>query len=568
MEKKLITINTEMNAENFLQVNCDEVPSFLVPIGYNSRNGELYKITGQKIEDGKVKDEVKIICRQTPFITKVFTNIENNQTFYEVSWFDKGKLCKVHVPYGTLAIRKELLQLAYESLAVNETNVKDLIEYFDKMIAMNNFEVEMLVERLGRIQNVFVHPLNEGIFIKPIAEGEMQLLNAFQTSGTVDEWKENVLDVIKQYPKALLMVLSSFTSVILADLKLQPFILDLSGPTSRGKSTVLNVCASVWGTNNLISEWNTTDVAVERKATFLNSFPVFLDDTRKAKIELLNKIVYLFSGGRTKGRGKLKGVENESTWNNILISTGENPITEYAQQAAGVAARVIPITGIPFDDVNYQFFGSLYDAIENYYGSIGYEFLKKWEEQKNEVISQFKEYVNIFQEKAYENEVVSRIARYYAGIVYTGYLLNQFFNCDLDLQSLIDLFDVITEKNKAVDKPKQLLENILEELDSNRSLIYYENLVTDDLKDVTIKDYKAAYKDKHLLLTIQCVKEALGAEHLSIRDEWLRKGYTIRQKDFDYKNTSLKYLGSPKMIWLSLDILEKLGFNFEISSTK
>src|SRR5690606_15385866 len=113
---------------------------------------------------------------------------------------------------------------------------------------------------------------------------------------------EQVFEQIKDHPKAVLMVLASFTSVILKDLKLQPFIIDLSGVTSQGKTTALRVAASVWGNEYMVSEWNLTKVAAERKAAFLNSFPLLLDDTRKANEKDLQAFVYNFSGGRSKGR--------------------------------------------------------------------------------------------------------------------------------------------------------------------------------------------------------------------------------------------------------------------------
>ncbi|WP_251563124.1 DUF927 domain-containing protein [Neobacillus cucumis] len=96
------------------------------------------------------------------------------------------------------------------------------------------------------------------------------------------------------------MVLSSFVSVLLNDLKIDPFIVDLASSTSQGKTTTLRIAANVWGTPQLVNEFNTTKVSVERKAAFLNSFPLIMDDTRKADERLLQSFVYNFSGGAPK----------------------------------------------------------------------------------------------------------------------------------------------------------------------------------------------------------------------------------------------------------------------------
>ncbi|WP_410501090.1 DUF927 domain-containing protein [Escherichia coli] len=92
----------------------------------------------------------------------------------------------------------------------------------------------------------------------------------------------------------------------------------MKGSTSTGKTTALKVAASVWGTNQLVNEFNATKVSVERKAAFLNSFPLLLDDSRKADERLLQSFVYTFSGGRSKGRGSVGGSQREYTWRNIM----------------------------------------------------------------------------------------------------------------------------------------------------------------------------------------------------------------------------------------------------------
>ncbi|MGQ0422345.1 DUF927 domain-containing protein, partial [Bacillus sp. HC-Mk] len=142
-------------------------------------------------------------------------------------------------------------------------------------------------------------------------------------------------------------ILASFASVIIQDLRLQPFIVDLSGTTSQGKTTTLKAAASVWGNERLMSEWNATKVSIERKAAYLNSFPLLLDDTRKANERILKDVIYQFSGGRSKGRGSLKGSQREFTWHNILLSTGEVSLNEYAKNQGGAAARIIPLIDEP-----------------------------------------------------------------------------------------------------------------------------------------------------------------------------------------------------------------------------
>ena len=547
------------------EVNNVEVQSqHIKPYGYVSKGGALYKVTERVVRGtGDIQPVEVMICRQTPIIIRSFINLEQPQLFHEISWTDNGKTYSEVVPAGDLAIKKELLKLSYKSLAVTDNNAKDLIDYFDKLMVNQNNR-DYLVERLGHVKTKFIHPLREnGIKILPSDLGEKQVLEAFKISGDVESWKVNVLELIKPHPTALLMLLASFASVIIKDIKLQPFIVDLSGPTSRGKTSVLRVCVSVWGDENLVSEWSLTRVSAERKASFLNSFPLCLDDSRKANPKELQNFVYNFSGGKSRGRGSVNGSQLEKTWSNIMISTGEAALTEYAESAAGVAARVLSLTKIPFENVNHEFFSRLYKGVENNHGVIGLAFVEKWYPDKDKLLPLFDQYNELFQAKAHGNEVVSRIARYYAAIVFTGDLLNNFFNCGIDLDLLHRLFDELMEENKAIDKPKQLLEIILQELDADRNSIYYEFEPS--------KETKAIYKNGMLYLLLKFTKDMLKVEEKSIRSEWLRRlmtlTYTNNNKTVDYTKLSHKG-GSFRVIAINPDIVSGLGFDFKETNHK
>lgn len=354
------------------------------------------------------------------------------------------------------------------------------------------------------------------------------------------------------------MVLSSFASVILSDLKVNPFIVDLSGSTSQGKTTALQVARSVWGTKELINEWNVTRVAIERKTGFLNSFPLFMDDTRKADERILQSIIYQFSGGRSKGRGSTQGSLREATWNNILLSTGEVSLVDYASKAGGVAARVIPLIDEPFEGVDYQYFAEIYKAIEENYGVVGLEFLKIWQQQKETLIPHYYKDKEHYTKKSKGNEVLTRISMYYAAVHFTGFIFKRLLNLDFNLTVLDRLFDEIARENKTIDKPKEILEQILLKLDSTRRDIYYS-------KSSIPLEIKALYKYETICLTPAFLKEFLGPEEKLIRREWLKRGLTLPgERDgatVDYKQVkhdNKKF----KVVLVNPAFIEEVGLNF------
>ncbi|MBD7985317.1 DUF927 domain-containing protein [Sporosarcina sp. Sa2YVA2] len=528
-----------------------------IPEGFEVKDGRLYIIVSEGKGENKITFPVHLI-RTFPIITRSLTNIERSEYYYEICWQNEGRMYKEVVPALTISTAVELKKISNMSLAVNDNNAKNLINFFDKFLLINNVPSSEMVERLGHVDGMLVHPLqNFGIEILPGDIGEKQIFEAFKTSGTSADWINSVFKLLEPHPKALLMVISSFTSIILEDLKLGPFIIDLSGPTSKGKTSVLKAAASVWGTEYLVSEWNGTAVSFERKSAFLNSFPLLLDDSMKADEKQLQRFIYNFSGGRSKGRGSISGSQKEFTWNNLMLSTGETSLLDYAERAGGAAARVLPIKGIPFQDVDHTFFSSLYSAMENNYGTIGLEFINKWKLHMNESLPMYYQYNEMFQRKSNGNEVVSRIARHYAALYFTAGLLMKFFNASLDIGWVEVLFDQIIEENKSVDKPMQMLEAILTDLDASRESI--------SGKYEVIRDMKAIYKDGTLYVTPAYLKEFLGVEMSTIRNEWLRRGISIqcsdRGKVVDYKGIA-HHGKTRRVVAINPDFIKELGFDF------
>lgn len=258
-----------------------------------------------------------------------------------------------------------------------------------------------------------------------------------------------------------------------------------------------------------------------------------------------------------------KGSQKEITWNNILLSTGEVALADFGHQAGGVAARIIPLIDAPFSNVNHAFFNKLYKALEQSYGAIGKEFILRWEQSKSEYVEQFEVYNDKLQELATGNEVASRIARNYAAVILSAHLLNVFFDANIEISILIDAFQTFVESNKAIDKPKQRLEDILQHLDANRNAIIYDYSINTMTKAIFHKG------ELHLLPAF--IQEFLGDEHNAIRSEWKRRGLTknIIQKNgkvVDYHNIR-KNKGTHKVVTISNEILNELGFDFKETST-
>lgn len=549
-------MKTPNEIDELINEKKEVLESDIIPENYQIKeNGWLYKL----VEKGKGDDKqiVSIVITSTPpFITKQLKDIESLIISYEMKFKKAGEVITVPVQATEIADTKNIINLATKGLDVDSINRTEMVQFISMFKRLNNIPDETVATRLGHIKGHFIHPLlDDDIRLVIHEEGYKQLANAFKTKGSIENYAEIVFKPIKNSPMVMTFVYASLGSILLHDFNVDPFVVDMASKTSTGKTTALRVAASIWGTERLINEWNTTPIDLERKASILNSFPSMYDDTRKAKPYLLSDVVYQFSGGKSKGRGNVQSVDVVKTWNNILLSTGETSIVEYGNEKAGVSARVITLQDKPFnDDVNIR---ALYAGIESNYGHLGLAFIEQYSKQKASYKDSFKAYEGIYIDKAGENEVMQRVARYFAVLMVAGEILNDIVGFEHDHYKNVDTaFNRMLATNKTLDKPRELLEGLLEELDASRNSITgagYSEVYNTELKAIFHKDY--------LCVLSKPMKNYLGHELRTIIKEWEERGYLVTDADRvqkSVKSNGKKYRGYA----ISQSVIRELGFEF------
>jgi putative DNA primase/helicase len=527
-----------------------------LPMSYQAKQNQLFKTVIKKAR-GVEFEELKWISRSTPHILKELRDLESGQVFYEIAWMEHGEENRKTLEATNLTTKRELLRLANFGLGVNENNAKDMIEYFEKSLAQIRIPRVYKAERLGWIKNRFIHPLDSGeVLLEPSSSGERQIVEAFREKGTIESWRRDVFDQIKDHPKVLFMVFASFASIILKDLEIKSFVVDLSGSTSQGKTTALQVSRTVWGNEGLINEWNVTRVSVERKAAFFNDFPLYMDDTRKADERILQSIVYQFSGGKAKGRGSLTGQQDETTWNNILISTGEISLADFAEKAGGAVARIIPLVDEPFNFPDQEFFSKIYKAIAANHGTPGLKFLKAWQQNKKKWIPLFETVRNSYRKRAEGDEVIARMSLFYSTVHFAAAIAKEVLELDFDMSVLSDLFDEIMDETDGTNKPRELMEVILADLDRSRKSILYE-----DSEEIP-KEIKAIYYQGTVCLMAAYAKDMLGTDNRMIRREWKKKNYILTTDEKRDTIQIFKKGNNYRAIMINPSILNDLGYDF------
>ena len=537
----------------------------VIPKGYEieqHQNGvALYQIIPSK-KDGE-PDKKIFITNTIPQITERFEDIESNEVSFNMLFYDNHLPVNLGVSAEEISDSRQLLKLVNRKLDVTSTTSTRLIDYINKSKRYNPPVNVNVATRLGHVKGYFIYPYQEemkncNIKLFNNDRGFQKLIDSFQSKGTLESYSKNVFNQIKNLPMVMVMLYASLGSVLLREFGLQPFIVEISGNTSTGKTFTLNLVSSVWGTSDLITTWGSTKNSIEAMASFLNSFPMFKDDTRNTHPKFVANATYNFSSGESKSRSNINLTLNaKKEWRNILLSTGEASISNMADEKAGVSARVITLQDQPYPD-NFDF-TTLDKAFRENYGTLGIAFIKQYESKQEEYKSAFESYQRYFNQKG-SNEIMQRLGRSFALLQVAGEVLNDINGFEHDHFKIIEqAYDSMVRNNKTIDKPKQLLEELLQYLDANRN-----NIVGDGYSSVKNGDIKAIYKRDYLCILGQTVHDKLGHEMQTITGQWDKKGYLITSKDRIQKE--VRYNSQKNRGYaIKNEIVKELGFDFSNS---
>ena len=318
----------------------------------------------RRLENG---DHVQITvgCPISP--VSIMRTIDGDQWSLEVRYRDAdGKPHDITFPLSEVLAGKKAMaaKLADTGLQIVPDKVDELIGFIQACRPDQRVIVTTQAGWLGQDHQVFVTPHaiigdtgNEKVVLRQEANSPTR--NSVHGTGTLSDWQAIAL-LASRYPLALFVMLAAFTGPLLKLLRLDGGGFHFFGASSRGKTTLLQVAASVWGkgsdptrdSRSFVQRWLLTVNALEALASCHSDMLACLDELGSfLSTGDLGQVVYMLAGGAGKAvMNSHRQLKQTRSWSGNILSSGEKTIAEAILEGgkglkAGHLVRIIDVLG-------------------------------------------------------------------------------------------------------------------------------------------------------------------------------------------------------------------------------
>lgn len=379
--------NREIGVDNL--ISRDIIFPKMDGIVYHT-NRYMLDETGSIFEINHSKGKI-LVCYHPILPVERYKNVEEGTEKIKIAFYKDNIWKYIVVDKSVISSNNSIIKLSDLGVGVNSINAKYLVRYLAEIEYMNSDKIKVTpsVSRLGWIDNDFIPYTSKYEYV-----GDITYKNVFEAltqKGNCQKWQEEMKKLRSTSITLRFMMATSFASPLVKKLQINPFIVHLWGKSGKGKTVSQMICASIWGNpekGKIFRTMDNTDVASELLCNFFSNLPVIYDEYQIAKDKNSNydTSIYKLTEGKGRDRGtKECGLMLTTKWDNIIITSGEEPITSITSKE-GVKNRVIEVedNGIIVDNgvetVNF---------ILNNYGFAGKQFIKAIQD-KDDLFEEYK----------------------------------------------------------------------------------------------------------------------------------------------------------------------------------
>lgn len=278
-------------------------------------------------------------------------------------------------------------------------------------------------------------------------------ISDLKATGTFEAWQE-ASKLITNNSRFVLALSMAFAAPLLGLVpnSFEGGGVNLIGASGGGKTTALQIAASVWGNPNTNAEdsfivtWDSTKNAYESICYSHNHCLLPLDEMGQCDKATIGKTVYMLSNGQPKNRmNKNISLRKRKPWKLLFLSTGEKNLSQIMSEYGGEKAKegqLIRLADIP-SDAGYnmgmveqlngcsdskEFVRKIQNTVIKNYGFAGVKFIKKVLEDKEKVFDKVEFYRDNFAKwvGVEKDSDACRVADRFALIAAAGELATEF----------------------------------------------------------------------------------------------------------------------------------------------
>lgn len=277
-----------------------------------------------------------------------------------------------------------------------------------------------------------------------IFEGTHRLSQVVKPVGELEQWQKNIATLCSGNSRLVFSVSAAFAGPLLHLTDTESGGVHFVGDSSLGKTVLLRVAASVWGSPSFKSSWRATSNGLEGLSAAHSDSILLLDEISQATGEEVAQSAYMLANATGKVRAHANGdARDKVEWRLIFLSNGEKSLADHLAETknktslkAGQEVRMLNVRADAgaghglFENLHghpdsFSLVKNLELVCTNYYGTAAPAFLEKLVPYSSLVASEFKQWLDQFKldyapEKA--SGQVYRAATRFALIGYAGEL--------------------------------------------------------------------------------------------------------------------------------------------------
>ena len=278
-------------------------------------------------------------------------------------------------------------------------------------------------------------------------------ITELKSSGNFEEWQK-ASKLIHGNSRFVLAESMAFAAPLLGLLpnSLEGGGINLIGASGGGKTTALQIAASVWGNpdtrakDSFIETWDSTKNGYEPICYNHNHCLLPIDEMGQCDKATVGKTVYMIANGQPKRRmSKSISLRKRKPWKLMLLSTGEKNLSQLMAEYGGEKAKegqLIRLADVPSDagynmgmveqlnecESSKEFVRKIQKITLNNYGFAGEMFIKKVLENKEKALEKIEYYRENFPlwVGVENNSDACRVADRFALIAAAGELATEF----------------------------------------------------------------------------------------------------------------------------------------------